>query len=97
MAKAVFLMTEVVFLVTVAVSLMTDLSVVDSSKDKIEELEKQLSQLCEKMLTVVAIKYGKDSREYEMAGGVRNSERVFLGYLPISPTSKKMGEPGVMS
>ncbi|MBH8571593.1 hypothetical protein I8752_00835 [Nostocaceae cyanobacterium CENA369] len=25
---------------------------------------------------VVAIKYGKDSREYEMAGGVRNSDRA---------------------
>lgn len=38
--------------------------------------EKNLSQLCEKMLMVVAIKYDKDSREYEMAGGVRNSDRV---------------------
>ncbi|OUL19419.1 hypothetical protein BV372_33480 [Nostoc sp. T09] len=54
----------------------TALSVVDSSKDEIEEMEKNLSQLCEKMLMVVAIKYGKDSREYEMAGGVRNSDRV---------------------
>jgi ABC-type hemin transport system substrate-binding protein len=54
----------------------TALSVVDSSKDEIEEIEKHLSQLCEKMLMVVAIKHGKDSREYEMAGGVRNSDRV---------------------
>jgi hypothetical protein len=28
------------------------------------------------MLIGVAFKYGKDSREYEMAGGVRKSERV---------------------
>jgi ABC-type hemin transport system substrate-binding protein len=54
----------------------TALSVVDSSKTEIEEMEKNLSQLCEKMLMVVAIKYGKDSREYEMAGGVRNSDRI---------------------
>jgi ABC-type hemin transport system substrate-binding protein len=54
----------------------TALSVVDSSKTEIEEMEKNLSQLSEKMLMVVAIKYGKDSREYEMAGGVRNSERI---------------------
>jgi ABC-type hemin transport system substrate-binding protein len=54
----------------------TALSVVDSSKTEIEEMEKNLSQLCEKMLMVVAIKYGKDSREYEMAGGVRNSDRA---------------------
>ncbi len=52
------------------------LSLVDSSKDEIDEMEKNLGQLCEKMLMVVAIKYGKDSREYEMAGGVRNSDRV---------------------
>jgi predicted nucleic acid-binding Zn-ribbon protein len=54
----------------------TALSVVDSSRGEIEELEKDLSQLSEKMLMVVAIKYGKDSREYEMAGGVRNSDRA---------------------
>jgi ABC-type hemin transport system substrate-binding protein len=54
----------------------TALSVVDSSKTEIEEMEKNLSQLCEKMLMVVAIKYGKDSREYEMAGGVRSSDRA---------------------
>ncbi|MBN4002159.1 hypothetical protein [Nostoc sp. LPT] len=54
----------------------TALSVVDSSKTEIEEMEKNLSQLSEKMLMVVAIKYGKDSREYEMAGGVRYSDRI---------------------
>ncbi|MBW4606043.1 MAG: hypothetical protein KME22_02190 [Hassallia sp. WJT32-NPBG1] len=54
----------------------TALSMVDSSKTEIEEMEKNLSQLSEKMLMVVAIKYGKDSREYEMAGGVRNSDRI---------------------
>jgi ABC-type hemin transport system substrate-binding protein len=54
----------------------TALSVVDSSKAEIEEMEKNLSSLSEKMLMVVAIKYGKDSREYEMAGGVRSSDRI---------------------
>ncbi|QIR40443.1 hypothetical protein HCG51_29635 [Tolypothrix sp. PCC 7910] len=54
----------------------TALSVVDSSRSEIEELEKHLNQLCEKMLMIVAIKHGKDSREYEMAGGVRNSDRI---------------------
>ncbi|MDZ7995177.1 MAG: hypothetical protein RM022_031255 [Nostoc sp. EfeVER01] len=54
----------------------TALSMVDSSRTEIEEMEKNLSQLSEKMLMVVAIKYGKDSREYEMAGGVRNSDRI---------------------
>jgi ABC-type hemin transport system substrate-binding protein len=54
----------------------TALSIVDSSRAEIEEMEKHLSQLSEKMLMVVAIKYGKDSREYEMAGGVRSSDRA---------------------
>ncbi|MEH2372783.1 hypothetical protein [Nostoc sp.] len=54
----------------------TALSVVDASKTEIQEMEKNLSQLSEKMLMVVAIKYGKDSREYEMAGGVRSSDRI---------------------
>ncbi|MCC5667672.1 hypothetical protein LC653_28290 [Nostoc sp. CHAB 5784] len=52
------------------------LAIVDSSLTEVEEMEKNLSQLSEKMLMVVAIKYGKDSAEYEMAGGVRNSDRL---------------------
>jgi hypothetical protein len=54
----------------------TALSMIDSSKAAIDELEKTLSDLSEKMLIGVAFKYGKDSHEYEMAGGVRKSERV---------------------
>ena len=29
----------------------------------------------ERILLAVAVKYGRDSNEYEMAGGVRKSER----------------------
>jgi hypothetical protein len=54
----------------------TALAVIDSSQAEIEELEKSLSNLSEMMLTGVGFKYGKDSHEYEMAGGVRTSERV---------------------
>ncbi|MBH8565290.1 hypothetical protein I8748_24425 [Nostoc sp. CENA67] len=54
----------------------TALSVIDSSKTEIEKLEKTLADLTDKMLLGVAFKYGKDSVEYEMAGGVRKSERV---------------------
>lgn len=54
----------------------TALSVIDSSQGEIEELEKTLGDLCEKMLIGVAFQYGKDSREYEMAGGVRKSDRI---------------------
>jgi ABC-type hemin transport system substrate-binding protein len=54
----------------------TALAIVDSSLTEVEEMEKNLRQLSEKLLMVVAIKYGKDSAEYEMAGGVRNSDRL---------------------
>ncbi|MEH2281085.1 MAG: hypothetical protein V7K90_07035 [Nostoc sp.] len=54
----------------------TALTLVDSSKTKIDVMEKTLSNLTDKMVRGVAFKYGKDSSEYEMAGGVRDSERV---------------------
>ncbi|MFN6525312.1 hypothetical protein [Nostoc sp. ChiSLP03a] len=54
----------------------TTLAVIDSYTSEMKELEKSLSELTEKMLLGVAFKYGKDSHEYEMAGGVRKSDRV---------------------
>ena len=54
----------------------TALAVIDSSKSEIEALEKTLGDLTDQMLIGVAFTYGKDSREYEMAGGVRKSERI---------------------
>ncbi|BBD59082.1 hypothetical protein NIES2109_18610 [Nostoc sp. HK-01] len=54
----------------------TALAMIDASRTDIEQLEKNLSTLCEKMLLAVAAKYGKDSNEYEMAGGVRKSDRI---------------------
>lgn len=54
----------------------TALAVIDSSKTEIKNLEKNLRELSEKMLIAVAFKYGRDSREYEMAGAVRESESV---------------------
>jgi len=54
----------------------TALTIIDSSKIELQELDKKLGDLTEKMLIGIAFKYGKDSTEYEMAGGVRKSERV---------------------
>ncbi|OUL24794.1 hypothetical protein BV372_28700 [Nostoc sp. T09] len=54
----------------------TAVCVVDAYKSEIKELEKILSDLSAHMLLGVAVKYGKDSHEYEMAGGVRKSERI---------------------
>ncbi|MEH1939655.1 MAG: hypothetical protein V7L01_05450 [Nostoc sp.] len=54
----------------------TALATIDSSRSEMNELDKTLSDLTEKMLIGVAFKYGKDSREYEMAGAVRKSDRI---------------------
>jgi len=54
----------------------TALAVIDSSKTEIQLLEKTIADLADQMLLGVAFKYGKDSSEYERAGGVRKSERI---------------------
>ena len=53
----------------------THLSVADELKNQVGESEKTLKDLSERMLSGVASKYGKNSDEYEMAGGVKKSER----------------------
>ncbi|QFS43010.1 hypothetical protein [Nostoc sphaeroides] len=52
------------------------IAMIDSSRNKLDEMEKTLSQVSDKMLTWVGCKYGKNSNEYELAGGVRDSERI---------------------
>ncbi|AFY34003.1 hypothetical protein [Calothrix sp. PCC 7507] len=54
----------------------TTLAVIDTTRNEIEEMEKNLGALSERILLGVAWKYGKDSSEYEMAGGVRKSDRI---------------------
>lgn len=54
----------------------TALAVIDSSRTEIQLLEKTMADLSDKMLLGVAFKYGKDSSEYERAGGIRKSERI---------------------
>jgi hypothetical protein len=51
------------------------LSIVDRAAGTVQDTEQQLRTLSERMLIAVAAKYGKDSYEYEMAGGTRKSER----------------------
>lgn len=51
------------------------LSNVDQSYNDILQWERELSELSERMLGAVAVKYGRNSTEYEMAGGVRRAER----------------------
>ncbi|HIK46368.1 MAG TPA: hypothetical protein IGR64_16030 [Leptolyngbyaceae cyanobacterium M65_K2018_010] len=51
------------------------LSFVDRALSTVRDTEKQIGALSERMLIAVAARYGKDSYEYEMAGGIRKSER----------------------
>jgi hypothetical protein len=51
------------------------LSITDRAASTVQDTEQQLRTLSERMLIAVAAKYGKDSYEYEMAGGTRKSAR----------------------
>lgn len=51
------------------------LSFVDRALSTVRDTEKEIRDLSERMLIAVAAKYGKNSYEYEMAGGIRKSER----------------------
>jgi hypothetical protein len=60
------------------------LSDTDRAGSTVKDDEKHLRDLSERMLIAVAAKYGKDSYEYEMAGGTRKSERKKPSKTPIS-------------
>ena len=53
----------------------TKLSDADEALNVFQAEEKELAGLSERMLGAVATKYGKDSDEYEKAGGTKKSER----------------------
>ena len=53
----------------------TLLSKADAAANELERAEKALSGLSSKVLLGVAMKYDKESDQYEMVGGVRPSER----------------------
>jgi hypothetical protein len=65
--------------ITTAQTLLTEynqaLSTVDDRLNALVAAEKRLQDLSERMLAGVAARYGKDSSQYEQAGGVRKSER----------------------
>ena len=52
----------------------TILSVVDEKQFEVEQVEKEIDTFCTKILPAVALKYGKDSIEYEKVGGTRSSD-----------------------
>lgn len=48
----------------------------NAAKLRIDEKEKTMGNLLDQLMNGVCGKYGNDSREYEMAGGIRKSDRV---------------------
>ncbi len=52
------------------------IAVLESRKNELRDLEKDVNELSSIMLKGVGFEYGQDSHEYELAGGVRMSDRV---------------------
>ena len=52
----------------------TKLAEADAALNTLQAKEKALKTLTSRMLAAVGVKYGKDSNEYEQAGGTRTSE-----------------------
>ena len=53
----------------------TLLAQADAALNKLNDQEKELGTKSGRMLAGVGVRYGKDSSEYEMAGGTRTSEK----------------------
>lgn len=53
----------------------TKLSELDGLLNQLEKSESDLDELSTRMLAAVGVKYGKNSDEYEKAGGTRADER----------------------
>jgi hypothetical protein len=63
-----------------------------ASRDEIRKLDESLSETAERMLNTVAVLYGRNSKEYELAGGVK---RVRTGKKKkVTPSSTALTEPG---
>ena len=60
------------------------LAELDGLLNELEAEEKRLNEHTQRMLAAVAAVYGKDSSEYEQAGGTRRSE---INYRPSKPKS----------
>ena len=68
----------------------TKLSEIDGLLNALEAGEKSLADLSERMLTGVATKFGKNSDQYEKAGGTKKSE---IKRLPAVWSGRQRGSP----
>lgn len=66
--------TKIAAAETVLEAYNIQLAKADALGNNFKAVEKELSTLSTRMLAGVGVKYGKDSNEYEMAGGTRSSE-----------------------
>ena len=67
----------------------TMLSAIDVAQNQILVAEQEVAVLNANMLMSVGIKYGRNSNEYEQAGGVRSSERKTSTRKTKTPPSTK--------
>ncbi len=67
----------------------TMLSAIDVAQNQILVAEQEVAVLNANMLMSVGIKYGRNSNEYEQAGGVRSSERKISTRKTKTPPSTK--------
>ena len=58
-----------------------------SADSDFKTVKKVLRGLSSQMLSAVKVKYGRDSNEYEMAGGTRLSERI----MPKKKDGEELG------
>jgi len=65
----------------------TTLSTIDVLLTQIIENEQDLANYSEKILLGIAYKFGNNSYEYQMAGGVRKSDRKHTRQSVVLPTS----------
>ncbi|MBD2449072.1 hypothetical protein H6G76_18310 [Nostoc sp. FACHB-152] len=74
------------------------IAMIDSSKIKLDAMERTLSQVSDKMVVGVGFKYGKNSDEYELAGGIRDSDRVRKGRLTrLKSNQEKTSDQNTMT
>ncbi|BAZ00786.1 hypothetical protein NIES37_47820 [Tolypothrix tenuis PCC 7101] len=74
------------------------IAVIDSSRSKLDNMEKTLNNISDKMLVGVGFKYGKDSNEYALAGGVKLSERVRKSRLTrLKNSAEKTADDNVVT
>jgi chromosome condensin MukBEF ATPase and DNA-binding subunit MukB len=70
------------------------IAVLETHKNELRELEKQVNALSSQMLKGVGFEYGQDSHEYELAGGVRTRDRIRKGRLTrLKAASELSAEP----